>query len=57
MKYDILFVGDDWYNTDKWEEYEKQLHEVGVKIVYFPYTKGISSTHINDILKRERTSK
>jgi len=50
LKFDIMFVGDDWYKTDKWENYEKQFNEVGVKIIYFPYTKGTSSTLINEIL-------
>ena len=22
----ILFVGDDWYETDKWKEYERQFN-------------------------------
>ena len=43
LKYDILFIGDDWFNKEKWNEYEKKLKREGVKIVYFPYTKGISS--------------
>lgn len=46
----ILFVGDDWYATDKWREYEKNLDEIGVKVVYFPYTKGVSSTIIRETL-------
>lgn len=54
LRYDIMFVGDDWYNTEKWKNYEKQFTEVGVRIVYFPYTKGTSSTIINEILKKER---
>lgn len=54
LKADILFVGDDWYATDKWEAYEKEFHEAGIKIIYFPYTKGISSTKINSILQEER---
>jgi len=54
LKFDIIFVGDDWYNTDKWEEFENQFNKVGVKIIYFPYTKGTSSTLINEILLRER---
>ena len=47
---EFLFVGDDWYGTDKWREYEKQFSEAGIRIVYFPYTKGISSTKINEAL-------
>lgn len=46
----ILFVGDDWYGTEKWKQYEKEFLEAGIRIVYFPYTKGISSTKITNIL-------
>ena len=45
-----LFVGDDWYGTEKWNEYEKQFEAEGIKIVYFPYTRGVSSTKINEAL-------
>ncbi len=50
----ILFVGDDWYNTDKWQEYEKEFEKEGIKIIYFPYTKGISSTIITKALTHIR---
>lgn len=42
----VLFVGDDWHNTDKWKIYEKELALEGIKVIYFPYTKGTSSTKI-----------
>lgn len=54
MKFDILFVGDDWYNTDQWNTYEELLTKVGVRIIYFPYYKGTSSTLINETLKKLR---
>lgn len=47
---DILFVGDDWYDTDKWKNYEKELNSNNVQVVYFPYTKGVSSTKISEAL-------
>jgi glycerol-3-phosphate cytidylyltransferase len=50
LKYDIMFVGDDWQKTIKWKEIEIKFEIVGVKIVYFPYTEGTSSTKINNIL-------
>lgn len=50
----ILFVGDDWYGTEKWEEYERQLEQEGIRVVYFPYTKGISSTKIAEALSAVR---
>jgi len=54
LKFDVMFVGDDWYNTEKWQTIEKRLNEVNVRIVYFPYTQGISSTLINQILLEKR---
>ena len=56
-KFDIMFVGDDWQNTKKWKDIEKKFNKVGVKIVYFPYTKGTSSTLINSILLDQRNKK
>ena len=50
----ILFVGDDWYNTEKWQNYEADFRAANIKIIYFPYTKGISSTLINTTLKKLR---
>ena len=47
----VLFVGDDWYGTDKWKAYEKEFNDEKIEIVYFPYTKGISSTQITKALK------
>lgn len=54
MGAEILFVGDDWYDTDKWKEYEKELQSAGVRVIYFPYTKGISTTKITEALKNTR---
>ena len=50
----IMFVGDDWYGTEKWRDYERSFNEAGIRIVYFPYTKGVSSTIISDTLRRVR---
>lgn len=46
----VLFVGDDWYGTEKWQNYDKEFAEAGIRIVYFPYTRGISSTKITAAL-------
>ncbi|HDR1021757.1 TPA: adenylyltransferase/cytidyltransferase family protein [Pasteurella multocida] len=50
----LLFVGDDWYDTDKWKGYEQQLSSHGVKVIYFPYTEGVSSTKISNVLEKLR---
>jgi len=54
LKFDTIFVGDDWFKSDRWEQAEKQLKEVGVKIIYFPYTKGTSSTLLSEALIKLR---
>lgn len=54
-RFNIMFVGDDWYKTDKWEEFDQKFKTLGVKIIYFPYTKSTSSTLINETLKKLRS--
>ena len=52
--FDVMFVGDDWKGTDKWNKIEADLQAVGAQVVYFPYTKGTSSTLINETLHKLR---
>ncbi len=52
---DVMFVGDDWKGTPQWEGYERQLALVGVRIVYLPYTEGVSSTKLADVIKHVLT--
>ena len=54
LKFDILFVGDDWYKDSNWQILEDKFKSVGVKVIYFPYTKGISSTLLNKTLEKLR---
>lgn len=57
LKFDIMFVGDDWFKSEKWKKLDKQFKDVGVKIIYFPYTEGTSSTLINQTLLNLRKDK
>lgn len=57
LKADFLFVGDDWYKNSKWNQMEKRLSKIKCQVIYFPYTKGTSSTLINSILTKIRKSK
>ncbi len=52
--FDVMFVGDDWKNTEKWNRYEEEFQKVGVDIVYFPYTKTTSSTLLSETLLKLR---
>lgn len=53
-KFNVMFVGDDWYKTDKWKGIESDLESKGVRLIYFPYTKTTSSTLINKTLDELR---
>lgn len=53
LKFDVLFIGDDWYNTDRFKDFEEKLSGVGVKIVYLPYKKGVSTSDITERLKKQ----
>jgi glycerol-3-phosphate cytidylyltransferase len=55
-KFNLMLVGDDWYKSEKWKSIEDELKARDVRIVYFPYTQGTSSTIINQILNKERSS-
>lgn len=44
LKFDVMFVGDDWRGSAAWTGLEQQFSKVGVGIVYFPYTPHTSST-------------
>ncbi len=56
LRFDVMFVGDDWFQHERWKALEQQFTDVGVKIVYFPYTKGTSSTLVNEVLQKVRNA-
>lgn len=45
---DVMFVGDDWKGTEKWDRIEQELKEIGVDLIYLPYTQSISSTMLRE---------
>ncbi|WP_282173033.1 adenylyltransferase/cytidyltransferase family protein [Cytobacillus firmus] len=51
LKFNVLFVGDDWKGDPLFNEVEKDFCQVGVDIVYFPYTKGVSSSELKQKIK------
>lgn len=52
IKFDVMFVGDDWKNSPLFTELENKFKNVGVKIVFFPYTKTTSSTILREKLDK-----
>lgn len=45
-----FFKGDDWRGTEKGRALETRFSDVGVEIVYFPYTVHTSSTRLRRAL-------
>lgn len=45
-----IFMGDDWKGSDFYNKMEIELKKYNVDIVYFPYTKGTSSTILREKL-------
>ncbi len=53
--FDVIFIGDDYKGTRWWNQFEKELNEVGVDVIYLPYTQSVSTTKIRQrILGGER---
>ena len=50
LKFDVMFVGDDWKGKPLFMKVEEEFKKVGVDVVYFPYTKDTSSTILREKL-------
>lgn len=48
--FDITFVGDDWRGSESWQQYEADFATLDVKVIYFPYSLGVSSTILRERL-------
>ena len=62
LKFDIIFVGDDWYGDEKWMEWQAKLLKVNVKIIYLPHTSvwttsEIKNKIVNDYLQYNKKNK
>lgn len=51
LKFDAIFIGDDWKGNSRWIETEKQMAKEGVDVVYLPYTKEISSSKLRESIE------
>ncbi len=51
--FDKMFVGSDWKGTPQWKKYEEEFAPVGVEIIYFDHTDGISSSILREKILEE----
>ena len=49
LKFDAIFIGDDWKGNSRWEQTGIDMKARGVDLVYLPHTQGISSTELRPI--------
>lgn len=49
-QFDVFFKGSDWQGTERGRTLEAQMREIGVEVVYFPYTVHTSSTALRKFL-------
>ena len=49
-KFDLLFIGDDWKGSERWNATEAAMKTHGVDVVYLPYTTGTTSTLLREKL-------
>ena len=52
LRYDVLFSGDDWKTSPRWQGYVSELSKQDVEVVFFPYTKNTSSSLLKEVLEK-----
>ena len=56
LHFNVFFKGDDWKGTPKGLDLERRFREVGVQVVYFPYSVHTSSTMLRSALPSRTAS-
>ena len=51
LRFTVFFKGDDWRGTPEGKRLEQAFGEVGVEVVYFPYTVHTSSSVLRTALE------
>ena len=50
LRFNALFHGSDWKNSDMYNKIIEQFSVVGIDVVFLPQTEGISSTLLSEVL-------
>ncbi|MDB2332733.1 adenylyltransferase/cytidyltransferase family protein [Amylibacter sp.] len=53
LRFDVMFVGDDWKGTKKWLTLEEEFAMLNVRIEYLPYTRHTSSTKLRKVVENK----
>ena len=52
IDFDVIFIGSDWQNNQRWMETKKDMLKKGIDVVFLPHTNGISTTLITKSLDK-----
>lgn len=48
VRFDVVYKGDDWIGSPRWEKLAREFAERGVDVVFLPYTSRTSSTLLRE---------
>ena len=51
LKFDVLFHGSDWKNSEMYNQIIEDFKELDVDVVFLPHTQGVSSTLLTEVLQ------
>ncbi len=51
LQFQKLFIGDDWKGNQRWADTEKEMQLLNVDVIYLPYTKGVSTSQIEQEIR------
>jgi glycerol-3-phosphate cytidylyltransferase len=51
LRFNVLFKGDDWRETERGQALKRNFAALGVEVVYFPYTQATSSSVLRKTLQ------
>lgn len=57
LKFDVMFHGSDWKGSEMYNHIIEKFNNVGVKVIFLPYTEGVSSTLLTEVLYNKKNSK
>lgn len=50
VRFDVIYKGDDWKGSQRWQRLERDFCAVGVRVVYLPYTRRVSTSRLRESL-------
>lgn len=54
-KFDVQFSGSDYADDPRWKAKRDFLQRNGADLVFFPYTEGVSTTQLKDVVQGRRS--